>query len=78
MKSYEETANENGFTVDQVKTAMACVEKTRDTFHGLYGKYFVCVVGYGDYNDRVSHAEGMGPTREAAVIDALKNHPERF
>lgn len=78
MKSYEEIATENEFTVDQVRSAMAGVEKTRDTFHGLYGKYFVCALGYGDYNDRISHAEGMGPTREAAVIDALKNHPERF
>lgn len=78
MKSYEEIAKENGFTVDQVRSAMVYAEKTRDTFHGLYGKFFVCVIGYGDYNDRVSHAEGMGPTREAAVIDALKKHPERF
>lgn len=78
MKSFEEIAEETGTTIEQVRCAMADAEKTYDTFNGLYGKWFVCAIGYGYATDRVSHAEGMGATREAAVIDALTNHPERF
>ena len=75
-RSYSEIAKETGTTTKQVLHAMASAEKTYDPLS--YDSWFVCARGYGDWMTRASHAEGWGATREAAVIDALTRHPERF
>ena len=78
MKTYQKIAEETGTTVAMVTRAMADAEKSLDTFNGTYARWFVCSMGYGDWNDRYCHADGRGNTREEAVIDALQNKPWMF
>ena len=82
MRSYTAIARETGTTVGQVRHAMACAKRSRDTMNAL------CPVDGPEWlvaTDETTsdlfwftHAQGWGGTREEAAIKALTSHAGLF